>query len=131
MRGTVISIHHHGATVRLEDGSLATIGAPELAANRPAYAASLATRTPLEVAVDAHGRHRTAALANAASAATRAGEPQVPPGTFFDDAFEARIGAYFKATREWAPSDQMPPAERHFIRKKRRARLFEARADGT
>ncbi len=131
VRGTVINIHHHGATVRLEDGSLATVPAPELSANRPAYAASLAKRTPLELAVDRHGRHGIATLATGPDAAPRPTQPDAQRGAFFDEAFEAQIGAYLKATQEWAPTDQAPPAERHFIRKKRRARLFEARADTT
>ncbi|GAC1308742.1 MAG: hypothetical protein NVSMB19_22120 [Vulcanimicrobiaceae bacterium] len=130
VRGTVINIHHHGATVRLEDGSLATVPALELLANRPAYVASLAKRLPLELTVDRHGRHRTAALA-ATSATASPAAVDVRASTFFDDVFEARMGAYLKETEAWAPPDQAPPAERHFIRKKRRARLFEARTDTT
>jgi hypothetical protein len=44
-----------------------------------------------------------------------------------DAAFEERMGAYLKETEAWAPPDRPPPAERHFIRKKRRAAFFEAR----
>ncbi|GAC1303900.1 MAG: hypothetical protein NVS2B3_03630 [Vulcanimicrobiaceae bacterium] len=126
--GTVINIHHHGGTVRLDDGSLATIPIVELDTNRPAYASSLAKRTSLELAIDRHGRHRIAALA-ATVAAPPASDPH--PALVADVAFEARIGAYLKATEAWAPADQAPPAERHFIRKKRRARLFEARGETT
>jgi len=132
VRGTVINIHHHGATVRLEDGSLATVPALELIANRAAYAGSLAKRKPLELAVDRQGRHGIAALAvDPAPVTIRPAASDAQPGAFFDEAFEARMGAYLKATQEWAPADQAPPAERHFIRKKRRGRLFEARTDAT
>jgi hypothetical protein len=48
-----------------------------------------------------------------------------------DPAFERRIAEYLKATEEWAPSDRPEPAERHFIRKKRRAAFFEARNPST
>lgn len=119
--GTVINIHHLGATVRLEDGSLATISLAELVTNRSAFASSLARRQPLELVLTFGGRHRSAALATSARQPTDA--------LALDEAFEARMDAYLKATQEWAPSDQTPPAERHFIRKKRRARLFEARTD--
>lgn len=126
--GIVINIHHHGGTVRLANGSLATIPVVELLANRSTYAASLAKREPLEFAIDRHGGHRVAALA-----ALRVTPVLAAPASSIasDVAFEARIGAYLKATQEWAPPDQAPPAERHFIRKKRRARLFEARGDAT
>lgn len=129
VRGTVINIHHHGATVRLEDGSLATITAPELAANRPAYASSLAKRRPLDFRVTGIERHRVAVLASNDPSASL--EAVAAPESFFDEAFEARMGAYLKSTQEWAPADQAPPAERHFIRKKRRARIFEARVEPT
>jgi hypothetical protein len=121
MRGTVINIHLHGALVRLEDGSLASVPPAELAANAAVYAASLARREPLAVVVDDRGRHPVVSLvASAAVAATDA--PRL-----VDEAFEARIGAYLKETEAWAPPDRPQPAERHFIRKKRRTAIFEAR----
>jgi len=123
LTGTVINVHFHGATVRLEDGTLATVSADELAANRPIFAASYQRRSPLSLFVDRRGRHAVATLA---------GKPAAEPATasapvLVDEAFEERIGAYLKATEEWAPADRPAPAERHFIRKKRRAALFEAR----
>lgn len=100
----------------------------ELAANRPRYLTSLAKREPLAFSLDdRHGRHRVVTLEPPTSPAVAA--EQSPVG-FADLVFEARIGAYLKSTEEWAPADQAPPAERHFIRKKRRARVFEARPDG-
>ncbi len=124
VRGTVINIHHHGGTVRLEDGTLAAITETELLAHRPRYVSAHAKREALELLLDWNGRHATVTL-----------EPPPPvndaghDAAFEDTVFEARIGAYLKSTQEWAPPDQAPPAERHFIRKKRRARLFEARPD--
>ncbi len=48
-----------------------------------------------------------------------------------DANFEDRLNAYLKSTEEWAPPDRPEPAERHFIRKKRRAAHFEARSKPT
>ena len=36
-----------------------------------------------------------------------------------------------RASQEWAPADRPEPADRHFIRKNRRAALFEARNAST
>jgi hypothetical protein len=46
-------------------------------------------------------------------------------------AFEVQMNRYLKSTEEWAPPDRPAPAERHFIRKKRRAAFFEARHKGS
>jgi hypothetical protein len=120
MRGIVINIHLSGALVRLEDGSLATVTSAELAAHRPAYTGSHARRTPLDFVVNDSGRHRVVTLEAAA--------PAVPAAPLLvDHGFEERIGAYLKETEAWAPPDRPAPAERHFIRKKRRAAFFEAR----
>jgi len=125
VRGTVINVHHHGATVRLEDGTLAAVTAAELAENRSTYVASLQRRTPLALVRTARGRH---ALVSLAPSATHAPSPAP---ALSDDAFEARMDEYLKSTQEWAPPDRPAPAERHFIRKKRRARIFEARNTST
>jgi hypothetical protein len=127
--GTVINIHHHGATVRLADGTLAAVPASELAAHRPAYVDCYNRRAPLELVLDRRGRHPIVILPQSATAA-----PQVSPNLaprLVDAAFERRIGDYLRATQEWAPADRPEPAERHFIRKKRRAALFEARKKST
>lgn len=121
VRGTVINIHYHGATVRLEDGTLAAISASELAANRPTYVASAERREPLGLLLDRAGRHHSVMLTRPVE---RAAEDV---SHLVDVAFERQIGAYLKATEEWAPADRPAPAERHFIRKKRRSALFEAR----
>ncbi|MGH7727237.1 MAG: hypothetical protein ACREM2_00380 [Vulcanimicrobiaceae bacterium] len=116
MRGTVINLHRLGAIVRLTDGSLAAVPGDELASHRAAYEASLARRTPLELALVRGSGRPIVTLADGG-----------PLPTDADPAFEARLSAYLKATEEWAPPDRPPPAERHFIRKKRRAKIFEAR----
>jgi hypothetical protein len=124
-RGVVINVHEHGATVRLEDGTLAAVPAAELATNRPAFVASRERRSALDFAVDRSGRHAIALLARDRPAAA----PPAP--SLVDPLFEERIGAYLKSTEAWAPTDRPVPAERHFIRKKRRAAFFEARTKST
>lgn len=111
--------------MRLADGTLATITEPELQAHRPTYASHHARREPVAFLVERSGRHATVTLEPRPSAPTDARD-----AAFADIAFEAKIGAYLKATEEWAPPDRPAPAERHFIRKKRRARDFEARPEG-
>jgi hypothetical protein len=117
-------VHNLGATVRLEDGSLAAIPAPELAAHRPTFIQSLQQRQALTLSVEDHGRHPIAMLAKSARPDQA---PSAPELRLIDPAFEERMAAYLKATEEWAPPDRPPPAERHFIRKKRRAAYFEGR----
>jgi hypothetical protein len=131
MRGTVINIHVHGALVRLEDGSLAAVGQAELAAHRAVYASSLDRRAPLDLVVDRSGRHPVASLHERAEAERERERAGADAALGADPAFEARIGAYLKETEAWAPPDRPAPAERHFIRKKRRAALFEARNTAT
>ncbi len=132
-RGTIINVHEYGATARLEDGSLAAIPAAEFAANRPTYVSSRDKRKPLELRVVRIGRHATASLANVERDPDAIiAEPPSPEqldelSTRTDIAFEMRLGAYLRETEAWAPSDRPAPAERHFIRKKHRADVFEAR----
>lgn len=122
--GTVINVHYHGATVRLVDGTLAAVPAAELAAHRSTYVAGYDRRMPLELVVDRSGRHAVVLLPQSVTTAQSA--PSAAP-RLIDPAFERRLGEYLKATQEWAPADRPEPAERHFIRKKRRAAFFEAR----
>jgi hypothetical protein len=130
-RAVVINIHYHGATVRLEDGSLASIAAEEFVAHRPVYVAAYEKKTVLDLFVDRAGRHASARFdhgparpgpgATAGPISTRT----VPVLT--NPLFEERMDEYLRATQEWAPPDKPDPAQRHFIRKKRRAAFFEAR----
>jgi hypothetical protein len=123
VRAVVINIHYHGATVRLADGTLAAVPSDEFAAHRPAYVAGYERRTELDLVLSRHGRYASVAFPKSGT------EQNVPSEVprLVDTAFEERIGEYLKATQEWAPADRPDPAERHFIRKKRRAAFFEAR----
>ena len=125
IRGVVINIHAHGAIVRLEDGSLVAVPASELAAHRHAYVASLANRSQLALALDTRGRHPIVTLEGSPVAASVSQASPAPE--LMNLEFEQRIGTYLKETEAWAPPDRPAPSERHFIRKKRRAALFEAR----
>ncbi len=79
------------------------------------------------------GRHATASLASterapdAILAEPPSAEQREELPTRTDIAFEMRLGAYLRETEAWAPPDRPAPAERHFIRKKHRADVFEAR----
>jgi hypothetical protein len=119
-------LHQLGATVRLEDGTLAAIPAGEVAANRPALVRSLQRREPLTLIVRREGRHPVASLPRPGALPAPRPAPQL-----VDSGFEDRLTAYLKSTEEWAPPDRPQPAERHFIRKKRRAAFFEARTKPT
>jgi hypothetical protein len=159
-RGTVISVHQLGATVRLEDGRLAAIPAADVAVHRPTYLQALTSRAPLTFVPAAaspgspRGRHIGLRLAESAAGTQQRADdagvcgevepndapsadseeivvPLAPTVRLHDEAFEERMARYLKSTEEWAPPDAMPPAERHFLRKKRRAAYFEARAKGT
>lgn len=105
--------------MRLEDGSLAAVPATELSANRSTIVRSFQLREPLALWVERNGRHAVAYL-----------EARTAP-RLSDATFEERMNAYLKSTEEWAPPDRPAPADRHFIRKKRRAAVFEARAKST
>jgi hypothetical protein len=109
--GIVINLNAYGATVRLDDGDLATASASDVANHREQYERSLAARKRLAFEVRREGRRRAVSLS-----------PQIR-----DDRLEEQIAAYLKSTEEWEPADGMPAAERHFLRKKRRAALFESK----
>jgi hypothetical protein len=90
-------------------------------------------RKPLDLEVVRIGRHATARLAGVprdpdaiiGEAPSIEQLDELPTRT--DIAFEMRLGAYLRETEAWSPRDQPAPAERHFIRKKHRAGIFEAR----
>jgi hypothetical protein len=128
--GTVINVHRLGATVRLADGTLAAIPYAELCAHPDAIDASLHRREPIALEVEQRGRHVLAFLArpDRAPAPGTPVAPPVAPLSIHDSLFEEQMRRYLKETEEWAPPDRPHPAERHFIRKKRRAAYFEGRA---
>jgi len=116
-------MHRLGATVRLDDGSLAAVPYAELCAHQAAFDASLTRRETLGLELEQRGRHRLAFLARPDGAATQ----PAPARSVHDSRFEEQMRRYLKETEEWAPPDRPHPAERHFIRKKRRAAYFEGR----
>jgi hypothetical protein len=109
--GIVINLNAYGATVRLDDGDLATALATDVETHRDQYQRSLTSHKRLAFEVRRQGRRCTVSLA-----------PQIR-----DDELEEQIASYLKSTEEWEPADGLPAAERHFLRKKRRAALFETR----
>ncbi|MGC1380630.1 MAG: hypothetical protein WA814_06355 [Candidatus Baltobacteraceae bacterium] len=109
--GIVINLNAYGATVRLDDGDLASASAADVETHRDQYQSSLARRKRLAFEVRRQGRRCSVSLA-----------PQIR-----DDNLEEQIAAYLKSTEEWEPADGVPAADRHFLRKKRRAAFFESK----
>jgi hypothetical protein len=109
--GIVINLNAYGATVRLDDGDLATAPASDVETHLDQYQRSLARRKRLAFEVRRDGRRRAVSLA-----------PQIR-----DDELEEQIATYLKSTEEWEQPNGVPAAERHFLQKKRRAALFEKR----
>jgi hypothetical protein len=109
--GIVINLNAYGATIRLDDGDLASASAADVESHRDQYQRSLVRRKRLAFEVRRAGRRCAVSLA-----------PQIR-----DEELEEQIASYLKSTEEWEPADGLPTAERHFLRKKRRAELFEAK----
>lgn len=110
-RGIVLNVNAYGAMVRLDDGRLASAPLPDIEKHRAKYDRGVLTRKSIEFLVQDSGRRPIVLLA-----------PQL-----HDEELEAQIAGYLKSTQEWE-NPEMPPAhERHFLRKKRRAALFESR----
>ena len=109
--GIVINLNAYGATVRLDDGDLATASSGDVESHRDQYQRSLLHKKRLAFEVRRAGRRFAVSLA-----------PQI-----HDETLEEQIASYLKSTEEWEPAEGLPSAERHFLRKKRRAALFESR----
>lgn len=109
--GIVINLNAYGATVRLDDGDLASASAHDVETHRDEYQRSLMRRKRLAFEVRREGRRCAVSLA-----------PQI-----HDETLEEQIASYLRSTEEWEPADGVPAAERHFLRKKRRAALFESK----
>lgn len=122
--GQVINLHAFGATVRLEDGSLAAVPRHEVDSHRGRFELSLARKTRLPLDVHSLARGKVAVLAADAFDVTLAAEA-ADPVSLTDEAFEERLAAYLRATEEWAPPDKPQPFERHLLRKKRRSAQFK------
>lgn len=102
------------ATVRLESGELASASAGDVDAHRAEYERGLTGRKALSFLTRREGRRLGVMLA-----------PQIR-----DDEFEEQIAGYLKMTEEWERPDSPPAHERHFLRKKKRAAIFESRHAG-
>lgn len=113
--GIVINLNAYGATIRLDDGDLASASASDVEAHREQYQRSLIRRKRLSFEVRRQGRRCAVSLA-----------PQIR-----DDELEEQIASYLKSTEEWEPADGIASAERHFLRKKRRAAFFQSRHSST
>jgi hypothetical protein len=109
--GVVINLNAYGATVRLENGDLASAPAFDVESHRPDYQRSLVRRKRLAFEVKRDGRRPIVVLA-----------PQIR-----DAGLDAQIAGYLKSTEEWESPDGVPASERHFLRKKRRAAFFESK----
>ena len=109
--GIVINLNAYGATVRLDDGDLASASPADVETHRDLYRRSLLNKKRMAFEVRRAGRRCSVSLA-----------PQIN-----DEVFEEQIATFLKSTEEWEPADGVPAAERHFLRKKRRAALFEAK----
>ncbi len=107
--GTVINLNVFGATVRLENGELASAVPADVVAHRPQYERSLSARLRLAFVRHEGVRRPSVTLA-----------PQIS-----DDLLEEQIASYLKSTDEWESVDGIPAHERHFLRKKRRAAHWE------
>lgn len=111
VEGIVINLNSYGATVRLDNGDLATAPASDVEKHRADYQRSLVRRKQLAFEVRRTGRRPIVILA-----------PQIR-----DEDLDEQIATYFKSTQEWEAPDGVAAAERHFLHKKRRAALFESK----
>lgn len=140
MRGIVISVHNLGATVRLEDGRLVAIPLGDVQAQRSRLTSSLRRREPLEFEIaSAPGGHAIVRLSGTELPPAPALRSELPPVRDASVApsvapeidapagFEAAMSAYLKSLEEREGNDGASAAERHALRKKKRAAWFEAR----
>jgi len=104
-------VHAFGATVRLETGDVAGVPAEDVNRNRHAYERAYLTRKSMRFVVVSDSRRMAAVLA-----------PQL-----YDAEFEMQIADFLKQTGDWDGVDRAPAHERHFLRKKRRAAIFESK----
>lgn len=110
-RGIVVNVNAFGATVRLDDGRIASAPLADVEKHRGYYDKGVITRKPMQFVVQSNARRPLVTLA-----------PQLR-----DEEFETQIANYLKSTQEWEDPEKAPAHERHFLRKKRRAALFESK----
>ncbi len=111
VRGIVINLNAFGATVRLEDGGIVSAVPADIEARRPEYERAWNGRKPVLFECR-EGRRTVVVLA-----------PQID-----DEVLDDRIATYLKSIESWDSPDGVPAHERHFLRKKKRAALFEGRS---
>jgi hypothetical protein len=112
VRGVVININAFGATVRLDDGRLASVLAPEVNARHAEYERAFNARRNLKFESHRDGARTIVTLV-----------PQID-----EPELDEKIAGYLKSTGEWESPDGPPAHERHFLQKKKRAALFEDRS---
>ncbi len=110
--GCVINVNAYGATVRLESGELASAPAGDVETHRAEYERGMSTHMSIAFVMHPGGRHRMVTIA------PRIDEPEL----------DEQIARYLESTAEWEnDADGIPAHERHFLRKKKRAALFESK----
>jgi hypothetical protein len=108
--GFVINVNAYGATVRLESGELASAPAGDVEAHRVDYDRGMSAREALAFVLHPGSRRPMVTIV------PRIAEPEL----------DAQIAQYLESTQEWEnDADGVPAHERHFLQKKKRARLFE------
>ncbi len=111
--GIVINLNAFGATVRLENGELASVPVGDVESHPAVYERALHSRKRLAFTVHPGARRPMVTLV-----------PQLN-----DEQLEEQIAAYLQSTQEWDVVDGRSSVERHFLRKKRRATLFDTQQD--
>jgi hypothetical protein len=108
--GRVINVNAYGATVRLENGELASAPAGDVEAHRNDYDRGLSSKDALAFLRHPGSRRSMVTIV------PRIEEP----------ALDEQIARYLESTAEWENDvDGVPAHERHFLRKKKRAAQFE------
>lgn len=110
--GLVINVNAYGATVRLETGELASAPAGDVEAHHLDYERSLTGRKRLLFQVHPSEKRPMVTIV-----------PQI-----HDEKLDEQIAEYLESTHEWDTNDEgVPLADRHFLKKKKRAALFESK----
>ncbi len=110
--GFVINVNAYGATVRLETGELASAPAGDVESHHIEYERGLTGRKRLLFQVHPGDRRPMVTIA-----------PQIR-----DEALDEQIAQYLESTHEWDANESgVPLAERHFLKKKKRAAFFEVK----
>jgi hypothetical protein len=110
--GFVINVNAYGATVRLDSGELASAPAGDVEAHKLEYERGITGRKRLLFQVHPGERRPMVTIA-----------PQIA-----DETLDEQIAEYLKSTQEWDANEHgIPSADRHFLKKKRRATHFESK----